>query len=125
MKEPKEFAQDHDEWKNRPAIDYLEARDLFPHGGNKVTRRTKQFTLTKETCDAWEDFLHTHSGSKPQRGRGISSTMTEVAQKLLMAVIAGFNIADVTENLQRIIPNEYAIERMKENLETFLETLDK
>lgn len=122
MNEPKDFTQEHEEWRGH-LIDYIEARDLFPHGGKKKTRTTRQYTITNETCAAWDDFLYTYSGTRPSRGRGISSSMTEVAQLLLMAVITAFNTKEIVAKLKRIMPSEYAMKRIKENVKELYDLL--
>ncbi len=82
----------------------------------ETNRKIVTYTITPETDDQWRDFLQTSTGTTPQRGKGISSAMVELAMQALMAVVAEFKPGEVAAALREISTSNVAREKMVANL---------
>ena len=98
------------------AVAFLYARASRPALEGEVNRKTLTFTITPQTDQEWRDFLHTHTGTRPIRGKGISSPMVELAMQLLMAAVADFKTKDVAQKLTEISASPQANENLSNNL---------
>jgi len=89
------------------AINDTEAWGLYKEDkqANQVKR---QFTIRPQTDEQWRDFLLTYSNTIPRKGKGISSTLVELSMRILMAIIAEFQIEDVSKELNTVLnaPNK-------------------
>ena len=97
------------------AVAFLYARASRPALEGEVNRKTLTFTITPQTDQEWRDFLHTHTGTRPIRGKGISSPMVELAMQLLMAAVADFKTSDVAQKLTEISASSQANENLSNN----------
>ena len=98
------------------AVAFLYARASRPALEGEVNRKTLTFTITPQTDQEWRDFLYTHTGTLPMRGKGISSPMVELAMQLLMAAVAYFKTKDVAQKLTEISASPQANENLSNNL---------
>lgn len=134
--EPKEITEEHNRWKEQllKSVEDTEYYLLDCHSvralsagdqPKRVKRLAQQHTISIPTIERWEDFLTILSGMPPQRGRGISSSMVEVAIKLLMAVYTEVDIERVAMELVLTLNSRKDVHRLVENLETLITEMNK
>ncbi len=105
------------------AVSYLYERSPRPAPEGEKNRKTLTFTITPQTDQEWRDFLHTHTGTRPIRGKGISSPMVELSMQLLMAVVADFQSNKVATNLREVSASDMARQQLRDNLVKLAEQL--
>lgn len=123
--EPTDFTKIHDQWVEQvalsePPIDYSNVWEYRKRGNGK---EKKQFTFSPGLIELWETFLIVFSGAKSKRGKGISSTMVELAMRLLIAIIADYKIEEVAEQLSIVLPSDLARRDLRTNLERLISYL--
>lgn len=108
---------------NSEAVADLYDRSERPASEGDVHRKNLTFTITPQTDDEWRDFLQTHTGTLPQRGKGISSPMVELSMQVLMAIVAEFKLGEVAASLTEISSSNESRQRLKANLAKLAEQL--
>jgi hypothetical protein len=127
MEEDKKFTEEHDEWAKQTAteepymIDYETVWEIRKQNTEETVKH--QLTLKSSVYNAFLDFLQTHSGTQPRRGKGISSAIIEMFIRLGMAFIAGFNVQECAEDMRNLFDSEYSRDRIKENIQEFVRML--
>lgn len=108
---------------NPTAVSELYDRASRPAPEGEINRKNLTFTITPQTDDEWRDFLKTHTGTLPQRGKGISSPMVELSMQLLMAVVASFKLNELAVSLMEVSGSNEARQQLKVNLVNLAEQL--
>lgn len=103
-------------------IDFYNTQILFRETFGRVQR---SFTLGKRFDTAWRDFIETYSGTKIRPGNGISSVMGEIAMRMLMALVSGFEVDVVAEALKIMVPSRFALDKMVEHLKQIVVFLEE
>ena len=94
-----------------------------PASAGEQNRVTLTYTITPETDEQWRDFLQTFTGTRPHRGRGISSAMVELSMLTCMAIVADFHPKAVGYLLSEIANSKETKLRMIESLRMLSEQL--
>lgn len=108
---------------NSGAVADLYDRASRPAPVGEINRKNLTFTITPQTDDEWRDFLQTHTGTLPQRGKGISSPMVELSMQLLMAIVADFKLDELAVSLIEISASDEARQQLRANLVKLAEQL--
>jgi hypothetical protein len=121
-----EHGADYEE-DTETAFDYDEVNSLYDKDRVRVTGKSNrvplQITITPETNSAFRDFVETFTGVEIVRGRGAMSPLGELALRMLVSVIADWNIEEVAKELGDIIANPSVREQVRENMKKFAITL--
>jgi len=134
--ENEDFAREHDQWKRRLLdatddfdyylLDYYSVRALSAGGQPKTIKRlAQQHTVSIPMIKRWEDFNKIAIGMPPQRGRGVSSSLLELAMKLLMSIYTNIDVDHVAAELALTLSNRKDIPRLTENLLELIDELNK
>lgn len=137
MEEPKEITGEYESWRDElhRAVEQGEEDYLLDYYSIRasagevkrgvITKTPTQFTLDNKTREIWDEFIMVYTGTKPERGRGISSPLADTALLLLVAVITEFGIEEIADRLVGMLNSRKDVHRLITHVESLADELER
>jgi len=134
VNEPKDFAEEHNSWAAQLARSIRDDEPKYPidliytraYAKERIEDRiVVQNSVSVDTEKKWREFQWVFVGLPPTKGRGVSSVLTDLAERVLMCIYTGLGADEIADELVATLSNEKSAYRFLEGIDDLREAVEK